>query len=55
MKCDVCGKDVGTDGVVTVILSRKVDGSITSYNWRRCRPCTISEPEPVTAKEETEQ
>jgi hypothetical protein len=38
LRCERCGGDVGTEGVLTVILSKK-DGHIEALDVRECREC----------------
>jgi hypothetical protein len=40
LKCDRCGDDPGTEGVLTVLLHKTATG-IDYVNIRECRPCAV--------------
>lgn len=43
MTCDRCGQDVGTEGVVTVLVERNKAGRLESLPVRECRECALRE------------
>lgn len=43
MNCSKCGKDVGTDGVVTVEITTTEDGRKHGVYYRECRECAQAE------------
>lgn len=43
MNCERCGVDVGTDGVLTVVLERTKNGTIEALPVRECRGCAAQQ------------
>lgn len=41
--CDRCGQDRGTDGVTTVELDRRPNGTIEFMHIKECRPCALKQ------------
>lgn len=51
MSCDRCGVDVGTDGVVTVMLAKNQEGAIEALPVRECRECALKQAREETSDE----
>jgi hypothetical protein len=54
MNCSKCGKDVGTEGVVTVDITVREDGSRHGVYYRECRECAQAEARKESQSEQTD-